>query len=329
MRRNVFPCIIFFCFCTITLSAQSSNTAKTVVDRAIAASASGEKSVPAIIADVEKSAESASNAADRRALYAFLGSLREQSGNYVDASRSYAIAAGISAVAAAEMPHLTAEQLVINAVRCALSAGDFVTAENYLASRVKDSSDPVIGAYVKLYSVWSKLCQAESAGALDEPLSLLRSYSTQATMEPVRPAVLLSLWYIAGDGKSADRLLLDYPQSPEAAIVSGTAGLLPAPFWFFSPRSDNTAFTSGETAADVGGTSDVSNVRQQLGLFRNEDNAKQLVAELAQKGFTASIKQETRSSGTVYYIVTVPENAQGTMETQLKNAGFDCYPIYE
>jgi hypothetical protein len=146
-------------------------------------------------------------------------------------------------------------------------------------------------------------------------------------MEPVRPAVLLSLWYIAGDGKSADRLLVDYPQSPETAIVLGTAGLLPAPFWFFSPRSDNTAFTPGETA--VGGASDVSNVRQQLGLFRNEANAKQLVADLAAKGFTASIKQETRSSGTMYYIVTVPENASGTMETQLKNAGFDCYPIYE
>jgi hypothetical protein len=297
----------------MTLGAQTSTTAKAVVDRAIVDSASGEKSVSAVIADVEKAAENASNAADRRALYAFLGSLREQSGNYADASRSYAIAAGISAVAAAEMPHLTAEQLVINAVRCALSAGDFVTAENYLASRVKDSSDPIISAYVKLYSVWSKLCQAESAATLDAPLSLLRSYSTQTTMEPVRPAVLLSLWYIAGDGKSADRLLVDYPQSPETAIVLGTAGLLPAPFWFFSPRSNNTAFTPGETA--VGGASDVSNVRLQLGLFRNEANAKQLVADLAQKGFTASIKQETRSSG--------------TMGTQLKNAGFDCYPLYE
>jgi hypothetical protein len=244
MYRNVFICIICFCFCAVTLGAQSANTAKAVVDRAIAASASGEKSVPEIIADVEKEAESASNAEDRRALYTFLGSLREQYSDYVGASRSYAIAAGISAGVTEGMSHLSSEQLVINAVRCALSAGDFVTAENYLASRVKDSTDPVISAYVKLYSVWSKLCQVESAGALDTPLSILRTYSTQAAMEPVRPAVLLSLWYIDGDGKSADRLLADYPRSPEAAIVSGRAGLLPAPFWFFSPRRDSSA--SGE-----------------------------------------------------------------------------------
>jgi hypothetical protein len=319
--------------CAITLGAQTSTAdgAKAVVDRAIIASASGEKSVPAIIADVERAAETASNAADRRALYAFLGSLREQFGSYADASRSYAIAAGISAAAVAEMPHVSSEQLVINAVRCALSFGDFVTAENYLASRVQDSSDPAISAYVKLYSVWSTLCQAESAGALDEPLARLRSYSMQTTMEPVRPAVLLSLWYIDSDGKSADRLLAEYPQSPEAAIVSGRAGLLPAPFWFFTPRRDSTASLSSrltEETADAASQTADATVRQQLGLFRNEDNAKQLVSDLAAKGFTATIKQETRSSG-VMYVVTVPENKSGTMGAQLKTAGFDCYPIYE
>jgi hypothetical protein len=329
MYRNVFPCIIFFSFCAVTLGAQTSNTAKAIVDRAIAASTSGESSVPAIIDDVEKAAESAANAVDRRALYAFLGSLCEQFGDYTDASRSYAIAAGISAVAAPGMPHLSAEQLVINAVRCALSAGDFVTAENYLTSRVKDSTDPVISAYVRLYSVWSKLCQVESAGALDATLALLRTYSEDPAMEQVRPAVLLSLWYIDSDNKSADRLLADYPQSPEAAIVSGKAGLLPAPFWFFSPRR-NSAVDESVPVPPVSPNADVHpTMRQQLGLFNNEDNAKKLVAELAQKGFTAHIKQGMRSNGTMYYIVLVPENTAETMGTQLKNAGFECYPIYE
>ncbi|WP_187152106.1 hypothetical protein [Treponema endosymbiont of Eucomonympha sp.] len=46
------------------------------------------------------------------------------------------------------------------------------------------------------------------------------------------------------------------------------------------------------------------------------------------KGFTAAIAEETRESGTVYYIVTVPENADGTAGTLLRNAGFECYPVY-
>ena len=152
-------------------------------------------------------------------------------------------------------------------------------------------------------------------------------------MEQVRPAVLLSLWYIDSDNKSADRLLADYPQSPEAAIVSGRAGLLPAPFWFFSPRRDSSVDESGEESAPVPPVNPNSTVhptmRQQVGLFRNVDNAKQLIAELAKKGFTANIKQETRANGTTNYIVLVPEDMAETMDTQLKNDGFDCYPIYE
>jgi hypothetical protein len=145
-------------------------------------------------------------------------------------------------------------------------------------------------------------------------------------MELLRPAILLSLWYIEGDKKSADTLVALYPLSPEAAIVLGKAAMLPAPFWFFSPRKGVTALDAGETPASVSGKS--STVRLQTGLFRNEDNAKKLVSELAAKGFTATITQETRSSGVAYYVVSVAENVLGTMEAQLKNAGFDCYPIY-
>jgi hypothetical protein len=327
MRRNVLLYTIFFSFFATVLYAQTgpADGAKAVVDRIVNASTSGGKSMPTIITDVETAAESAANAADRRALYAFLGSLNEQFGNYPDAARSYAIAAGISASAAAGMPYISAEQLVINAVRCALSAGDFVTAENYLASRVKDSDDPAIGAYVKLYSVWCKLSQAESATALEMPLALLRAYSTDPEMELVRPITLLSIWYIENDAKSAGTLVASYPQSPEAAIVLGNAAMLPAPFWYFLLRKGNPTIAQSETVAPISAQSPT--VRLQTGLFRDEANAKKLVRDLDAKGFTGTIKPETRSNGVTYYVVTVAENSAGTMESQLKNAGFDCYPV--
>ena len=50
---------------------------------------------------------------------------------------------------------------------------------------------------------------------------------------------------------------------------------------------------------------------------------------LAASGFDAEIQNETRQSGTVYYTVTVEENAGGATGDALKAAGFDCYPLFE
>lgn len=67
--------------------------------------------------------------------------------------------------------------------------------------------------------------------------------------------------------------------------------------------------------------------REQLGLFRNKENADALVSRAKDKGFAAYYFTETRASGTTYYIVVVDENAEGTMGKKLRAAGFDCYPV--
>jgi hypothetical protein len=235
------------------------------------------------------------------------------------------------------MPRVSAEQLVLDAVRCSLSAGDYTTAENYLNSRVKDSSDASISAYVKLYGVWSMLSKIEAPADLNAPLALLRSYSTQPAMEAVRSQVLLTIWYIEGDGAVAARLSSEYPNSPEAAIVSGNVSLLPAPFWFFLPAKNKIGDSGvriadapkpATSAAAAGTAAPRSVVYWQLGLFRMEENAKKMAADLQTKGFSPLITQETRASGSVYYVVRVSENPGATIGTQLKNAGFsDAYPI--
>jgi hypothetical protein len=338
----------------------TAESAKAIVDRAVTESATGDKTIRAIIVEVEYSARFAEGA-DKRSLYAFLGSLNEQVGNYNEASQAFATAAGIAAGDAPGMPHYSAEQLVINAVRCALSSGDYVTADNYLASRVKNTQDPVILSYIRLYTLWSRLSQAETGRDLAEPMNLLRSYAMDPSMVAVRPAVLLSIWYIDGDQESARLLTAQYPQSPEAAIVQGKVTLLPAPFWYFSPRNtlampgepgvfppDNRnveippAITpgpapgSGSTASrppvEVRPSSPAESVvpglYQQLGLFRIVANAQRLVNEVAEKGFSPILRSTIRNNET-FYVVLVPENAGRTMGERLKAAGFECYPISE
>lgn len=111
--------------------------------------------------------------------------------------------------------------------------------------------------------------------------------------------------------------------------------------------SDSTSASSGTTASSSGttfGTADTASsaaktdsaassdsskaTYQQLGFFRDKSNAQSLVDRVAKSGFKAEIKEEKRESGTVYYAVVVPENPDGTVGQQLKNAGYECYPVY-
>ncbi|MBP7479505.1 MAG: SPOR domain-containing protein, partial [Spirochaetaceae bacterium] len=63
--------------------------------------------------------------------------------------------------------------------------------------------------------------------------------------------------------------------------------------------------------------------------FRNRENAQDLIQRLTDAGFKASVQEELRQSGTLYFAVIVKENPDGNMGAQLKNAGFECYPVFE
>ncbi len=326
------------------LSAQ--NSAKEISKKALDYSNAGES-----VDYLKKQIPQQKSAADKRALLAFLGGLQEQLGAYKDASASYAQAAGISAPNVEGMPKKTSPQLVLDAVRCALSSGDSATADNYLNSAVRNSQDETIQAYIKLYEVWSRLCQIESSSQLDESVALLTAYADFPSMKAVAPSVLLTLWYITGQESWGKKLRAAFPKSPEAAIVAGSVQMVPAPFWYFMPKKGSALEAAAESAAESqsvaveksddgasGGAgfqsddnSDNSSEKikkQQLGLFKSRDNAQGLCDRLKEKGFKPYITEETRPSGTTYFIVVVDENAKGNIGDQLRSAGFECYPIF-
>ena len=319
-------------------------SAKETSQKAMEASSAGEA-----VEILKKQIPQAKNAADKRALLAFLGGLQEQLGAYKDASASYAQAAGISAPNVEGFPKKTNPQLVLDAVRCSLCSGDSATADNYLNSAVRNSQDETIQAYIKLYEVWSRLCQIESNSQLDESVALLTAYSDFPSMKAVQPSVLLTLWYVTGQESWGKKLRAAFPKSPEAAIVAGNVQMTPAPFWYFMPKKGSALEAAAESAAEsqsvpmeksddssAGADSDDSSQseasekikKQQLGLFKSRDNAQGLCDRLKEKGFKPYITEETRPSGTTYFIVVVDENAKGNIGEQLRSAGFECYPIF-
>ena len=335
--KNLIALVLFFML-PLSFFAQEL-TAKKITETAVA------KENPQEAAEYIKSQlDAVSVPAEKRALYAFLGSLLESMALYDEAKNSYAAAAGIAAGDAAGMPKKSSEMLVIDAVRCALSAGDGDVALQFLNSAVRNSKDESIQAQIKLYEQWAALCNAENADDIAEPVSMLKAYADIPSMKSVNPSVLLTLWYVTGEADFGNRLVKKYPESAEAGIVTGKVQVMPSPFWYFVPRrkialtqpsaeektvpaTENGGGTQGEAAVKADFSENP--VKQQLGLFRDKSNAEEFVRRLNEKNFKGYIQEETRSSGTTYYIVLVDENEDGSMGLKLKSAGFECYPVFQ
>lgn len=315
-----------------------SQTASKVIQDAVEKSSQSDVKISSIISQVEKAAAT-SRDSDKRSLYTFLGSLTEQLGQYQEAADWYAKAASIAAPPATGTPSLTTEQLVLAAVRCSLSCGESQQADSYLDS-VRNSQVPETVAYSRLYSVWSRLCQVDSTDQLEESLSQLEIYSSLESMGMVRPPVYLTLWHLTGKSQWKERLQKEYPKSAEAAVVTGEAQLLPSPFWFFLPGKAVADWTGQQSSAAASGQAEKTDskvekaapssviVNQQVGFFRNRENAENLAQRLRDAGFKPEITEEQRQSGTVYFVVTVPEDKDNSMGLRLKTAGFESYPVF-
>ena len=328
MNKKLFL-IAIFSLCAALIFAEAK--AKDIKAQAVKKS-----TVEESVSYVKTQIKSLTVASEKRAAYVFLASLQEQLALYGDAQKSYATAAGIAAGDAEGMPQKTNEQLVIDAVRCALCCGDWPTADSYLNSAVRNSKDADIQSYVKLYAQWSALCKAENVDDLNEPLELLKAYLKVQSMKSVHPVILLTLWYVTGDKSWSEQITKNFPSSTEAAIVKGDVQLLPTPFWFFVPKSgvaeqgtgtfkeDISVEASATTQSTAATTTKYS--KWQLGLFKTESNAKLLCEEVKQKGFNAYVTSEKRASGTTYYIVLVKDDGTGTAD-KLRSAGYDCYPV--
>lgn len=320
---------LLFCFCALNAPAEI------ITARALAEEAAKMQTAAESVNFIKATIPSLQIASEKRAAFAFLGSVQEQLGFYTDACASFATAAGIQASDAKGMPKKSNEQLVLDAVRCALCAGDTSTADSYLNSEVRNSSNANILALIKLYEQWSALCRAETVKDTEESVALLKTYATLDSMKSVAPSVILTLWHVTGEAGWAEKLKEDFPGTPECALVKGEIQQLPTPFWYFVPREGGAvpeveaAVSSVSASADTDDSSSPQKALYlQLGLFREESNAKSLVAQLKTKGFDARITTETAKSGNVYYLVIVDDNAAGTMSTQLRTAGFDCYPVF-
>lgn len=348
MKKKIFKFVISLFLLNFSLFAQEKN-AKTLSQEAI------KKGSPeSAIAFLNQQIPNISSATEKRSLYIFLATLQETYSKFDDASKNYAKAAGFSAPNAEGMIKKSNEQLVLDAVRCALSEGDWQTATSYLNSAVRNSKNTEIIAKIKLYEQWAFLCQAESQDELTEPLEILKTYKNLDSMKSVKPSILLTLWYLTQDETFSAELKNEFPNSMECGIVNGKISLLPSPFWYFTPKiqnSENKEKLEKSDAPQKTETSEIKNetkiseksetveseqkseiqknIKLQLGLFREKSNAQKFADSVTQKGFSPFIIEETKPSGTIYYAVVIDTNGDSELSLKLKTLGFENYQYSE
>ena len=327
----------FVCVSSVSLFAQNKKSAEIIKREALK-----QETVLDSIDYLKRNLDFADTAADTRSLLYYTGTLQEQLGLYTDAGNSYAKAAGIAAHDASNMPKVTSEQLVLNAVRANLCAGNWETADSYLNSAVRNSKNETVSATVKLYSVWSALCKASSVPGADisDSVELLKAYSSMQSMKSVKAQVLFTLWHLTSARVYAEELNREFPLSPESSVANGKSQIMRVPFWYFVPKENSASSSQNRYVENSEVPAKESSVqseiplsqkhpgkKQQLGLFKKKENADDCIRKAKQKGFDAYCYTETRSSGTTYFIVAVDENSSMTMGQKLKNAGIDCYTI--
>jgi hypothetical protein len=206
-----------------------------------------------------------------------------------------------------------------------------------------------IRAFSSLGDSGVPLAGAEAGGPLGALLE-------EEGFEAYRPSIYYTLWKLSGAGDWKDRLISEYPRSPEGRIAAAESGkpavsAAPTPLWLLfpgrggaSPEKDLAARTAGngqspgETAAAVPAKAapatgasagqPAPGTALQAGLFSREANALELAERLRKAGFSPQIGQRT-VNGREYYAVTLsPGGDINKTIRELGSAGFDSFPVF-
>ncbi|OJF77018.1 MAG: hypothetical protein BKP49_03945 [Treponema sp. CETP13] len=220
---------LFFLYLSTALYSQSMTASAVVAQTEVSKNALRDGNVQKAIETLEQSVLTAKEDAEKKDLYAVLASLQEQIGMFPEAQVSFNAAAALAQKGTEERQYR-----MLDAVRCALSCGDISSADFFLSTQLDKPLTDEISAKKKLYALWSWLVKSENKKDISSIVAVLKTYATLDEMNSVKPVIMLSLYEITNEVEWKNSLVTSYPDSPEAAIVSGSAKLFPSPFWYFS-----------------------------------------------------------------------------------------------
>lgn len=287
----------------------------------LVAAAASEKKMADAISLLELYAPRLGAGEGKRGAFAALARFRELGGAF-----SLAAEAWLSASAAE--PGARDGRSLLEAARCLIAVGETERASTEIASILASAADSGTLSGARLLDAYAAAFRRDESA-----VSSLKAISSDDAYAADRTTVLFLLARLFGDGPSRDRLLKDFSASPEALVLSGSGAALAAlPHWLIAADRAAVSVKAGplhqradeeKPPAASGGPAAL-----QLGLFKEEKNARALVSRLSAKGFTATIAPRS-VGGSAYYAVTVdPGKAVEETTMRLKDAGFESFPLF-
>jgi hypothetical protein len=186
----------------------------------------------------------------------------------------------------------------------------------------------------------------------ERPGSSLRALLTEEDFAAYKPSIYYTLWKLAGAEDWKDRLISEFPRSPEGRIASGESGkpaisAVPTPLWLLFPGRDPAESASQAVSVPASGAASTANTARpvspaptasagqpaagpalQAGLFSVEANAFELAERLRKAGFEPQINRRA-VNGREYYAVNVsPGGDINKTIRELGGAGFDSFPVF-
>jgi tetratricopeptide (TPR) repeat protein len=250
----------------------------------------------------------------------------ERRGNLIRRARLLTLAGNIEGAAqswteaAFAEPGKRDDESLLAGARCLAAMGEFDQAEAHIKTILHTGGDRLSLA---------------AARFLDAQIEALRSGHTTAleslTAEPdyadINPALLYTLWRISGAESYKNRLLEEYPASPEAGILSGLLGSPALALWFLFPGREGALSAPQIAEPDRKDATGAAAVLQ-TGIFSAEGNARIMAERLRAAGFSPTLRPR-RLNDRDYWTVSVPPgpDMQQTV-MRLKDAGFESFPVF-
>jgi tetratricopeptide (TPR) repeat protein len=278
------------------------------------------------IQDIEKTINKQGiSAVERHDALVSLAYLRQLSGDIEGAAKNWLEAAGA-------IPGQVDDNALLACAYCLAAMGEW--------ERASAALEPLLPKMQRARFLDTGIKAIQSGN-----VSALVSLTGDSAYSQMKSEIYFLLWRLSKEPEQwRQKLLTEYPQSPEGRMAAGDAAIKTSSFWLFIDRMDSLALIESEVLTatavvssapqslpavtpvtqPVSQTVAASGVKLQTGVYSMEENAQAQAAGLSQAGFSPSIEKR----GNEMWAVTVPSGTdQNRTIRELKAAGFDSFPL--
>jgi hypothetical protein len=221
---------------------------------------------------------------------------------------------------------------------CLAALGEFDAALNMLGAALKASAASGLSPAAEP-ALRARYLAAQIEAFRSGETSALSPLLPDAAFSAYKPGIYYSIWKISGDAAIRNRLLSEFPQSPEALVLKDNpaVGAAPTALWLLGLPSGALSVPAvaqperrlpAEPALPPAAESGQGPAMLQAGLFGREENAQTLAGRLRNAGFAPVVSIKT-VNGTAYWAVGVlPGADHNATILLLKDAGFEAFPVY-